>query len=154
MNESNTNAEIIVKLFDTLKDSSDRTSEALRNLISQQNDLITHVKQLPVSDLKQALKDHSDKTIDQFNSCNNSTERNTNSLLEKLRNIDNKMTKVLIVISVAFSLIAIAYFVVRSTTDTSKLTKEIIEQVEGNQDKKHNEIVEAIKKEIEKLHKK
>jgi len=143
------NVEIIVKLFDTLKESSTRTTEALNDLISQQSELISHVKHLPIEDLQNAIKEHSKDTNDEFIKSAEKAAENSNKVLEKIKNIDSKLSKVLIVISVAFALSGCVYFLVRSTIDTDK----IMEKIEDKQNTEHNKLMEEIKNEIEKLHK-
>jgi predicted PurR-regulated permease PerM len=143
-------SEIIVKLFDTLKDSSDKTTEALNNLISQQNELISHVNHLPIDDLKQALRDRSDQAAKDVEK----SSIDSKTILEKLRDMDKKLSKVLIAIAVAFSIIAAAYIIVRSTTDTNKIINTVVKRIDQDQDQKHDRIINEIKKEIEKFHKK
>jgi len=143
------NVEIIVKLFDTLKESSTRTTDALNDLISQQNELISHVKHLPINEFQNALKDHAKSTVDEFIKSSEKTTESSNKILEKIKNIDSKLSKVLIVISVAFALSGVVYFLVRSTIDTDK----IMLKIEEKQNTEHNKLMEEIKNEIEKLHK-
>ena len=52
------NVELMVKLFETLKESSDKNESTLRQLIEQQHSLISLIEYMPVKELHQSLKDH------------------------------------------------------------------------------------------------
>jgi beta-lactamase regulating signal transducer with metallopeptidase domain len=155
--------DIMLKLFDTLKESADKNTQAINGLISQQNELINHVKYLPIQELRDTLKDHSTKSGTDINVCTETVQTKSGDILQKVKDIDGKINKMLIVIGVVFSLLAVAYFIARSTTDVDqikkevaldeqKLRKQITEDIESRQKKEHQEIIDAVKKAINQYH--
>ena len=129
MNES---IDILVKLFDTLKDAIDEDRKTSQELIKQQQDLVSHVKNLPVIELKKALKDHAEKSTQEIDSCTETVETKTDNILEFVRKIDNKVSKMIFVVAVAFTILSASYVLVQSVSNTNhlELKNELIELIE------------------------
>jgi preprotein translocase subunit SecG len=148
--------DILVKLFDTLKESSDESKRVVQTLVTQQQDLVSHIKTLPISDLKENLKEHSKQSIDDINTCTQKVEAKSDNIMGKLRGIDSKVTKMIIVMSVLFTLLAVSYFIVRHTIDKEQIEKDIstsiINEIEKRQATEHQEIINAVEKAIKKYH--
>ena len=59
--------DLMIKLFDTLKQSSDKGEIILQKLIEQQHNLIGHIEYLPIKELQEALKDHNVESKSEIN---------------------------------------------------------------------------------------
>jgi predicted PurR-regulated permease PerM len=138
--------DILVKLFDTLKEASDESKKNVQVLVSQQQELVNYIKLLPIAELRDNLKDHSKQSGTDINTCAQKVETNSKNILDKVRSIDGKLNKMLIIASVIFSLLGVAYFIARSTTDVEQIKKEIIKDVEAQQAKEHKDIIEAVER--------
>jgi hypothetical protein len=141
MNET---IDVLVKLFDTLKESSDENKRTCQAMIAQQQDLVNIIKLLPINDLRDNLKEHSKQSDTDIETCTTSVETNSIAILQKIKDIDGKINKMLIVIGVVFSLLAVAYFIARSTTDVNDIKKEIKKEFVSEQEKMKNEITRDI----------
>ena len=132
--------EFVSKLFDTLKEASKDSNISLQTLISQQQDLVSHVKGLPVKELQQALKDHDTNSKSEIDSCTETVETKTDSILKKVNLIDNKVTKMITVVLVAFGLLVVTYVFVRTVVDIDTTNHGDIEQKLENIEKTIKEL--------------
>lgn len=114
------NITILIKLFDTLKESSNRNEESTQKLIMQQLELVGQIKNLPVDDLRQALKEHAKDSADNIDNCSGIIELKTNDIMEALRTIINKLNKITLIVVIVTSLLSGGYFIVKTVTDTQK----------------------------------
>ena len=144
--------EILVKLFDTLKEASDENKRTTQVLVSQQQELVNYIKTLPIVDFKELLKEHATKSGTDIDACTLKVETKTESILQKMRSIDGKITKMLIVITVFVGLLAVAYFIARSTTDVEQIKNDITKEIDSEQKKEHQAIIDTIEKAIKKYH--
>jgi len=55
--------ETLNRLFDTLREASNRNEKSTDKLIDQQIKLIAEIKNMPITEIKTALKDHADQTL-------------------------------------------------------------------------------------------
>lgn len=134
------NIEILVKLFETLKTSSDKNEEATRQLILQQLELVNQIKNLPIEDLKLALKEHAKESTKDMNSCTEVISVTSSDVMAELRNIKGKLTKMLIALGLIVSIATGGYFIIRATADNDRI-------IEKHLDKKFNEMSNQISKE-------
>lgn len=137
------NIDILLKLFETLKESSDKNEEATQQLIVQQLDLVGHIKYLPIEDLRQALKEHSKESANNINSCAETVTDISSDLMEEIKKISNKVSKMILVVIVAFTLLAGTYVFVRSSVD-SRLQRQIEIFHEKEHPKVSKEVIEEI----------
>jgi len=134
------NIEILVKLFETLKTSSDKNEESTRQLIVQQLELVNHIKNMPISDLKQALKDHAKESAQDIDTCSETITTTTTDLMKELRSMHSKVTKMLIALALIVSIATGGYFIIRATADNDTI-------IQKHLDKKFNELSKQISKE-------
>ena len=153
------NINILVKLFETLKESSDRNEEATQKLILQQLEMVNHIKHLPIDDLREALKEHAKDSKKEIDDCAGTVESTTFDIMELLRTINNKITKMVIVVIVAFSVVTGGYFLIRYAAEQGAPPakwEERLEAIEQDQhedmDIKLKEFMDEIIKEINKRH--
>lgn len=146
--------DVLIKLFETLKDALRDTNQLCQTMISNQTNIANYIKTLPISDLKQALKDHSKESSDEIETCTETVETKTDTILTKVNSIDSKVGKMILVVGVAFSLLSIAYFVGRYSTDNTIQFEEWENRMENKQDVEHEdlkrEIIEVIREEFRK----
>lgn len=132
--------EILSKLFDNLKDASNRTEAATQKLIDQQMEVVGHIKAMPVDDIRKALNEHA-------------IESRTTQ-----QSILSRVTKMLIIVSVAVSVSTLGYFMIRYTAENqiaSTMEKKYIQmqkEKEEQMDKKLENMMEQIRDEINELH--
>lgn len=142
------NIEILVKLFETLKTSSDKNEESIRQLIVQQLELVNHIKHMPITDLKQALKEHATDSAKDIDTCSETINTTTADLMREIKIISSKLTKMLIALSLVVTIATGGYFIIRATVDNKTI-------IEKHLDKKFQELSNQITKdrniELEKI---
>lgn len=114
------NITILIKLFDTLKESSNRNEESTQKLIMQQLELVGQIKNLPVDDLKQALKEHAKDSADNIDNCSGIIELKTADIMDMLRTVINKLNKIMLIAIVVASVLSGGYFIVRTVTESQQ----------------------------------
>jgi hypothetical protein len=132
--------EILSKLFDNLKDASNRTEAATQKLIDQQMEVVGHIKAMPINDIRKALDEHA-------------MESRTTQ-----QSILSRVTKMLIIVSVAVTVSTLGYFMIRYTAEnqiTSTWEKKYIQikkEEEKQIDAKLEYMMEQIREEMNELH--
>ena len=137
--------DLLLKLFDTLKDSSKDTQDLCHAMLTNQNNIGTYIKNLPIDELKSALKEHNKESADNIDACTETVETKTDTILEKVNLIDTKIGKMITVVIVAFALLTVAFVIGRLSMDTTSLEKKI----EINQQEEHQIIIDAVKESME-----
>lgn len=147
--------DILIKLFDTLKESNKETSDLCHALLQNQNDISNYIKNLPMEEVKQLLKDHAKESSDEIDSCTETVEEKTDGVIEEVKKIDTKISKMILVVIVAFSLMSLAiliggisYKYWGSESDSSHA--ELIKTIEEQQIIEHDLLIDAIREEIRK----
>jgi len=139
--------DILVKLFDTLKTSTDKNESSTQQLVGQQQELVTYIKSLPIKDLRDALAVHAKDSDTNIDSCSDTIKSNSEALMAELKKISVKISKMTLVAVVIFTVLSGAYLVVRSVADNNSQ----FEQWQTTADKAHNEILDNVTDQIEKL---
>jgi len=144
---TNGNPEIILKLFDTLKESTDKNERTMQTLINQQQALVDHVKHMPMKEIRQEIQDHIESAFNEREQIKTKIDTKSETILEKLRTIDTKVVKMIVVVIVAFAIISGGTIIFRALSETTGHShNEIYERVD--------ERFDQIEKKIEQLHKK
>jgi predicted PurR-regulated permease PerM len=125
-NDSRVNTDLVIKLFDTLKESD----SSLRYQVDKQTDAI-----VSLSNAVSAIKANSPK-IDTIQNDAENTRKNTKSILEIVTGMSKSVKTMIIVVSVAFGLMTLAYFFVKSNVESMidkklQTTTELIEENKG-----------------------
>ena len=139
------NIDLMVKLFETLKQSSDKNEATLQKLIEQQHSLIGHIEYLPIKELQIALKDHNKESSDEITTCTDTVNTTSNSILERVKKIDGKIGKMITIVLVAFSLLTITFVIAKMTMDSGLMDKKIKTQLSTNKQSDHNAIIKAVR---------
>ena len=115
----NGSSDFIIKLFDTLKESTDKNERTMQTLINQQQILVDTVKHMPINEIRKEIQDHIE-----------SAQKERNVILDHIIKMDFKITKMIITVVVAFSILAGGYLFIRSVVDhTSTKTPTHIQQI-------------------------
>ncbi len=134
--------DLMIKLFDTLKQASDKNESSIISLIQQQDKLIGHIEHLPIKDLQDALKEHNKDSKKNIDSCTETVETTSDKILDRVKGIENKIGRMILVVIVAFTLFSsavfIAKFVYNDKTDKSSYS-EILEGLKKWEEKKLKE---------------
>jgi len=151
----NENIDVLLQLFGMLKESSDKNEDATQQLIVQQLDLVSHIKHLPIDDLRAALKEHQKTSADDIDACTETVESTTGDLMDELKKISGRVNKMILVVSVAFSLMVGTYILVRSVSDSDTKFNAWQKKIEEKQNSEHqaiaDEVIEKLRDEIRKL---
>ena len=132
--------DLLIKLFDTLKDSMKDQQTVHNALLTNQNDLGNHLKTLPIEEIKQILKDHTKDSSDDIDSCTETVESKSDAILEEVKEIKGKIKNMILVVVVAVSLFGIALLIGGIAFNNVEPKQETISH-------------ESIKKIIEEYHK-
>jgi hypothetical protein len=146
------NIDLMVKLFETLKQSSDKNEATLQKLIEQQHSLIGHIEYLPIKELQTSLKDHNKESSDEITSCTDTVNKTSDSILERVKKIDGKVGKMITIVLVAFSLLTITFIVAKMTMDTGLMDKKIQTYLSVNQRTDHDAIVKSVRETMKSDH--
>lgn len=147
------------KLFDTLKDASNRSESSTNKLIDQQMELITYIKTMPLEDLRESLKDHALKSDKDQADCNGALELRYADVMESLRAISNKISKMIIVVSVVIAVATTGYFIIRYAAEKGAPPakwEQRLQEIEQDQhediDDRLNEFMKQIKELMDEAH--
>ena len=140
------NISILVKLFETLKNSTDKNEEATQQLIVQQLDLVSHIKHLPVKDLQDALKEHALESKKNIDNIKGKLEVNDEDIMRELKKISNKISKMIFVVAITFTIVTGSYVVIRSIADDDKKIEKAQNEWNSKMEKAQNEWNSKIEK--------
>lgn len=151
------NIEILVKLFETLKTSVDKNEDATKQLIIQQLELVSHIKSLPVNDLREALKEHAKESAKEINACTEVVSVTNSDVMSLLRSISGKLTKLFVVIGLIITISTTGYFIIRAVSDSDTIIEkhldEKFKELSDQISKERNEELDKIREEMKTLHK-
>ena len=137
--------EFIGRLFDTLKETAEDNTSVVQKLVDQQNNLVVTVEKMPISEIRDELKDHVVAA---------SMERKT--ILEKVNELSGKVKLMIGIVAAAVALTGVAYFAGRFLVDVSNkkqlttIEDKIYKEQELEHDKLRREVIEAIREELRK----
>jgi len=141
--------DVLVKLFETLKGASDDNVKTTRELIDGQHDLVTHIKHLPIKELSDALKEHSKESEKNIDSCTETVDSKNKEVMDLLRIVNTKITKMILVVIVAFTILAGSYVLIRAVADDDKKYKTWQQEMVQTHKNLVQEIADELRREIE-----
>jgi len=136
------------KLFDTLKDASNRNEKSTDKLIDQQIKLIGEIKNMPVADIKQALHDHAAQTV----LDKQDIDTHTNEIMDVLRIILGKINKMMTIFALVVTITVGSYVIIRYLADDQNRVEALRQELKKERDVEQKAIMEQIKKEMQRLH--
>jgi len=138
-----TDSNVFIKtLFDTIETATNNNSATVKELVSQQMNLVNTVEKMPVHEIRQDLKDHV--------TAAHSERKN---ILEKINDLSGKVKLMIGIVAAAVTLTGIVYVVGRFYIDYIP-KKELIEieaRIEKQQKYEHEELMDLVREEIKKL---
>ena len=140
--------DLLLKLFDTLKDASKETQQLCHALLTNQNNITNYMGNLPMDELKMALRDHAKDSSDEIGTCTETVETKTDNILSVVKTIDSKVGKMILVVLVSFSLFSIAFFMGKYTSGDADKFIEWEEKIKSRQEAEHNKLIDAIREEF------
>lgn len=147
--------DLLIKLFDTLKDSSKETQELCRAMLTNQTRIGSTMKGIPFDEIKSMLKEHAKESSQEIDTCAETVETKSDGLMEEIKNIGHKVNRMILVVVVAFSVMTGGYFLIKyaADTDNSKELQRIEEEQQVIFDEKLKGFMEDVRDEIRKIHK-
>lgn len=142
----------ILELFAMLKDSVEKDTTATEKLIDQQFELVTQLKTLPLSDLKEMLKDHATKAEKEIDECSGAIETKTNELMEKCKEIVSKLNRMFWAVGIAVLIMTSGYFVIRATVDNKATFESWKKEITTEREETIYSLKDEIIKEMHRLH--
>ena len=125
--------DVIIKLFDTLKDATNKNENTMQTLINQQSTLVEHVKHLPIEEIKTDIKDHV-----------KSAQEERKDIADKVDKTDSRVVKMIIVVVVAFTLFSSAILIAKLVDDPQPSHTAVIETYEKQ--------IDDLRKQIDDFH--
>lgn len=156
-----TEENFILKLFDTLKEAIRDMNDTLKQLLNNQKSIGEYMKTLPITELKESLKDHNKESNDNIDTCTETVNTQTKDILKGIRSIKDILVRVIITVSVFFGLITSGWFYktfIHPSTPTNngiiELKKTLEEEKVKNEKilKEQTKVIEDLRKTIKDLH--
>jgi cell division protein FtsL len=135
--------DFIKLLFDTVESAVKDNSASVKDLINQQMNLVNTVERMPISEIRDELKQHVIYAHEE-----------RKNILEKIVELSGKVKLMIGVVSAAVVITGIVYVIGRYYFDYSpnqEMTK-IEQRIEKQQKYEHDELINAVREEIKKFH--
>ena len=149
---------LLIKLFDTLKDSSKDTQQMCQSMLSNQASISHYIKSLPLDELKGLIKDHAKNSEDDIGICKDAVEEKSDDILKEVKGMTGKVKTMITVVIVAFSLFTIAGLigVIAYESRKPKLNEHVDEfyrqeEADIRHDELKKEIIDSLKEELKKF---
>jgi len=136
--------DFIKLLFDTLETATKDNSSTVKELVNQQMNLVSTVEKMPIGDIRQELKDHVTSASDE-----------RKSILDKVNDLSGKVKLMIGVVVAAVAFTGIVYVIGRFLIDYHIPKQEMAtvqKKLEEQQKHDHQELIDAVREEIKKLH--
>lgn len=150
MSQNDRRRDALIELFTMLKESIKKDTDTTEKLVDQQFELVTQIKALPITELKDMLKEHNKESLNDIDECSSAVETKSNEILEKCKEIISKLNRLFWVIGLTVSILTAGYFIVRATVDNKKTFEnwksEITEEREDMVDELRQEIIDEMKR--------
>lgn len=145
-------SDILLTLFNTLTKAFERTEKANERLATQQGDLVTHIKNLKLDEIKSELKDHGTESSKEIGTCT-----------DEVKAVDTKVSKMITVVITLVTLFSIAVLIASTIVyfGTKKqqtksfdpiVLEEIINKSIMEHEKREAKRLKDIQNEIDKRH--
>ncbi|MCK5603429.1 hypothetical protein KAR91_16205 [Candidatus Pacearchaeota archaeon] len=122
-------ADLLIKLFDTLKDSIRDMQQLCQAMLTNQTNIGNYVKNLPIDEVKELLKEHSKDSSVEIETCSETVETQADAILNEVKELKGKVKTMIIIVIVAFTLFTSAILIGKLSVDVEEIKKEIIEDL-------------------------
>lgn len=144
--------DILSKLFDTLKDASEKNEQATQRLVEQQIVLVGKIKSMPIDELKIALKDHAIKSDSDFVSCSGIIELKTAEIRDLIKELITRVNRMILAVSVAVTITTGGYFILKYMADDHITINKLRQELKQERQIEQNEMIKKIQEEMRRLH--
>lgn len=141
--------DLLIKLFDTLKDSSKDTQVMCQAMLTNQTNIGNYIRNLPLEELKNLIKDHAKTSEDDIESCTETVQTKSDNILKEVNTLKGKVKTMITVVIVAFSLVTVAVLI-GGIISRQKAETYSTEQIDHDHEELKKEIIELIRKEFRK----
>lgn len=144
--------EIIIKLFDTLKESN----TSLASKVEKQTDALVALGNKldkinsKTENMSKSFDEHS-TTAKATNECTEETEEKVRLIWDKVKTMSKSVNTMIVVVCVAFGLLVMSYYFVRSNIETMIDKRIELTEKESIDHNKLTKEIEELKKQIERL---
>jgi len=135
--------DFIKLLFDTVESAVKDNSASVKDLINQQMNLVNTVERMPISEIRDELKQHVIYAHEE-----------RKNILEKIGELSGKVKLMIGVVSAAVVITGIVYVIGRYYFDHSpnqEMTK-IEQRIDEQQKYEHEELIKALREEMRNFH--
>ena len=141
--------DLLIKLFDTLKDTMKDQNDAHHALLTNQNNIGNYIKTMPMEEIKQMLKEHAKESSSEIDSCTETVETKSDKILEEVKVIQGKIKTMVVVVLVSVSIFGLALLIggIISQQPKEPSHSELEETIETQ-----NSLIEDLKSRIEDFH--
>jgi len=123
--------DILLKLFDTLREQMRDMQRLSQALLDNQNSIGNYIRSLPMEETRDLLQSHSKNSTDEIGTCTETVEAQTDTILEEVKDLKGKVKTMIIVVVVAFTLFTFAIMIARLTDDEGGTShQQLIEKIE------------------------
>lgn len=129
MPEESNIVRVILRLFDTLKEAINDSTNSFKSLQDDIRDCIHRIDLFPLDEIKTNLNNHRKDSNDNANKYSSNFTLETGEIKKKLDSIETRIKNMIIVVITAFSLFSVGIFItnVYMKGPTSKLEKTIVQ---------------------------
>jgi len=100
---------VMLKLFDTLKDAIRDMNSTLKEMLNNQKTISIYMKTLPIDDLKDSVKDHDIHSSSNIDECTDALNIHTQDIMKKLDRIYSIVYKTTLAVGLFISIISIIF---------------------------------------------
>ena len=129
--------DLLLKLFDTLKDSMKDQQTVHNALLTNQNDIGNYIKTMPMEEIKQMLKEHVKDSSDEIDSCTETVETKSDKIMEEVQALKQRVSRMILVVIVAFTILTGSYVIIRTVAEDKTSHKQIVEEVKEMIEEEH-----------------
>lgn len=144
--------DILSKLFDTLKDASEKNEQATQRLVEQQIVLVGKIKSMPIEELKTALKDHAKQSEADSDSCNGLIELKTGEIMDMIRICTAKINKMFAIVTAAVFIATTGYIAIKYLADDHVPIEQLREEIRTERKAEQDKMIKALQEEMRRLH--
>lgn len=130
--------DLLIKLFDTLRDMTRDIQQLCQAMLTNQTNIGNYVKNLPMEDVREILREHKRESSDEIGACTETIETQGDEIVkeiklnrEEMKEMRSKIKTMIIVVIVAFTLFSTAIMIAEINDDKGSEYQELVEKIES-----------------------